>query len=404
MTSRQPATRNNLYLPAVAIVLALGIALRIYPSSSYKGVGFDEGFYQHYVSMLNAVGLIGYPKISASYLAYQRGLTFSVLPPMRFLYIFTSHLWSVTTHADPMTSLHDMSCLFTILTLPVSYLFARRLGGKWIALGVLALVCCAPTQIHMSQHAMVDGVFSFWALLCLWLLWENLQRPNHPGWLFAWGFALVCMVMTKENAFFAYVAMGAIVIANRWLRFGTVNARLLATMFLGPLLGVLALVALAGGFQQIIAIYQQSVSKNYTLPYAIATGDGPWHRYLSDILLISPVVLLLALGELFQLRRDNKGGWFLVLFITSSYLIMCNIKYGMNLRYTIMWDMPLRYLAVCQLYKLGSYFGARKNHVVLALVVALCLVELREYYIFFVQHDLYELSAMDMLHATNILK
>ena len=404
MTSRQPATHGILYFSMLVIVMAIGIGLRIYPSSAFNQRGFDENFYEHYVQTLNTVGLTGYPKIVAEYIEHQRQLSYSVLPPMRFLYIFVSHLWSVATGAEAIVALHHVACMFTIFTLLVSYFFARSLAGEWFGLGVLALMSFAPTQIHMSQHALVDGVFSFWALLCLWLLWENLQRHNHPGWLVAWGLALACMVMTKENAFFAYVAMGVIVIVNRWLRFGTVTPRLLATMFLGPLLGVLALVALAGGVHQIIETYQQSVSKNYTLAYAIATGDGPWHRYLSDLLLINPVVLLLALGELFQLRLDNKAGWFLTLFVAASYLIMCNIKYGMNLRYANMWDMPMQYLALCQLCRIGSFFGDRKNRIIVLLTIALCLIELREYNIFFVQHDLYELPTAKLLNAVNILK
>jgi len=405
MTSSQKgASDRTLHNSALILLMTLGITLRIYPSAMFTEVGFDENFYHRYVTMLNLVGVRGYPKIVAAYLAFQHQLTYSVLPPMRFLYIFASHIWSVTTRTDPMTSLHDVACMFTILTLFISYVFARRLGGKWIGLGMLALMCCAPTQIHMSQHALVDGFFAFWALLCLWLLWENLQRPDHPGLLAAFAASLACMVMTKENAFFAYVALCALVVANRWAGFGKVTPRLLAAMFLGPLLGVLTLVALAGGVHQIVETYQQSVSKNYTLAYAIATGDGPWQRYLSDMLLMSPVVFLLAAGELFHLRRDNKQGWYLTLFIAASYLIMCNIKYGMNLRYTNMWDMPVRYLAICQLSTISNFFGRRKNLALGLLLASVCVIELRQYWIYFVQHDLYELVTTDLLHAVNIIK
>ena len=404
MTSPQPATRQPLYWTLLVLVLSLGIAARVYHSSSLKLDGFDEKFYEHYVAMLNDTGLTGYPKIVAEYLEHQSKLDYSVLPPMRFLYIFAAHLCGAVTGAQPMDALKQVACLFTILTLGVSYLFARRLGGPWVALGVLALMCCSPTQIHMSQHAMVDGFFAFWALLCLWLLWENLQRANQTRWLVAFGLGLMLMVMTKENAFFAYVAMGTIVFANKWAGFGTVTPRLLVVMFIGPLLGVLALMTLAGGLHPFIETYHQSVSKNYTLAYAIKTGDGPWHRYLSDMLLMSPVVLLLALGELFHLRRDSKAGWYLTLFISASYLIMCNVKYGMNLRYTNMWDMPVRYMAFAQMTRLSGYSGSRKNLVLVLLLAGVCAIELRQYWIFFVQHDLYELVSAYLLHALNILK
>jgi len=66
--------------------------------------------------------------------------------------------------------------------------------------------------------------------------------------------------------------------------------------------------------------------------------------------------------------------------------------------------MPMHYLALCQLCRIGNFFGDRKNRIIVLLTIALCLVELREYNIFFVQHDLYELPTAKLLNAVNILK
>jgi len=68
-----------------------------------------------------------------------------------------------------------------------------------------------------------------------------------------------------------------------------------------------------------------------------------------------------------------------------------------------MWDMPLRYLA------LGCIAGVTRNLrrreiVVVAAVLVLCAIDLRQYYIFFVQHDLYELVTAGLLRALQILK
>ena len=49
------------------------------------------------------------------------------------------------------------------------------------------------------------------------------------------------------------------------------------------------------------------------------------------------------MGGVFRLGRENKAQIFLLCFVAFSYAVMCNVKYGMNLRYTNMWDMPLRY-------------------------------------------------------------
>jgi hypothetical protein len=142
------------------------------------------------------------------------------------------------------------------------------------------------------------------------------------------------LVLTKENSFFVWIA-----ISNCWLRFGTISRELVVAMILGPLFGVVVLIFVAGGIGTLFQCYLLSVGRNFTLRFAVSTGDGPWHRYLVDLLLVSPIVLILALGSVFRLNLTKKPELFLSIFFAASYLVMCNIKYGMNLRYANMWDM-----------------------------------------------------------------
>jgi 4-amino-4-deoxy-L-arabinose transferase-like glycosyltransferase len=256
----------------------------------------------------------------------------------------------------------------------------------------------------MSQHALVDGFFTFWALVVLWLLWENLR--SGPSWLLIAGYvaALGLLVLTKENAFFVWVAIVALICANHWLQFGRVTRELLIATVVGPLLGVVLLVFLSGGVETLLASYRLSVGKNYHLAYAILTGDGPWYRYLVDLLLVSPVILILAFGAIFKLDRMQKAEWFVVIFIVASYMVMCSIKYGMNLRYANMWDMPLRVLALTQLISLTARLPRHRHLVLGVTVAALCVLELRQYWILCVQYPLYELVPEGLLRALHILK
>ena len=161
---------------------------------------------------------------------------------MRFLYIFAAYLWHVLFGSEPMAALKYVASLFSILTLLLSTVFAWRMKGPACALAVAALMSFAPTQIHMSQHALVDGFFTFWALLSLWTLWENLRAPRNWLWLAIYVAALGLMVLTKENAFFVFVGLVAIIALNRWLQIGTVTRELLLATLLGPLLGAAMLV------------------------------------------------------------------------------------------------------------------------------------------------------------------
>ncbi len=416
------ALQRRLFLIGFGLILAAGIFLRLpaslfvlpdaplhalaalHPTPGYTGVGFDENLYRSYVNGVIQEGLWNYPDIVDRYIEIQKTLTGSILPPMRFLYIFCAFAWHQIFGTEALAALRNVASLFGILSLLLATAFAWRLKGPAWALGVAAMMAFAPTQLHMTQHALVDGFFAFWALFTLWMLWESLRESRNWRWLLLYLLGLCLMVITKENAAFVYFAVLVLIAANHWMRWGTVTRQLLACTLIGPLLGFVILVFLAGGLETLRTTYQLSVSKNYHLTYAIMTGDGPWHRYLVDLLLVSPVVLLLAIGTAFRLDRTQKPEVFLSLFIAASYLVMCNIKYGMNLRYANMWDMPLRFLALSQIVAWSGMVRRYRALLIAISVAAICAFEFRQYLVLCVQYPLYELVTEGLLRALHILK
>jgi Dolichyl-phosphate-mannose-protein mannosyltransferase len=407
------------------IVLAVGIFFRL-PQSAFSGdgnplhaleclhpipkytemgmLGADEDLYRRYIIDLVYHGLASYPVIVEHYIELQMKAPKALLPPTRFLYIFTSYVWHCCFGTDPIGSLDQVASCFSILTLIVSGIFACRLADRGTAISLVALMSCAPTQIHMSQHGMIDGFFTFWALLCLWTMWESLRAPGDWRWLVGYMVALVFLVITKENSFFVWVALCAIILTNKWLKFGVAGRNLVVATIVGPLLGLVILIFLAGGLDNLLTTYRLLVSKASQSPYAILTGDGPWYRYLVDLLLVSPLVLLLAFGTIFRLDRTKKPELYMAIFIAATYLVMCNVKYGMNLRYANMWDMPLRFLAFGQISVLAALVPRYRAWLTVILVGLVAGFELRQYYILAVQYPLYELITHDLLRALHLLK
>jgi 4-amino-4-deoxy-L-arabinose transferase-like glycosyltransferase len=88
----------------------------------------------------------------------------------------------------------------------------------------------------MSQHALVDGFIAFWALLTLWILWENLQSTPQVGLARGYTAALALLVLTKENSVFVWSAIFVTLITNRWLKIGTVTGELIIATALGSTL------------------------------------------------------------------------------------------------------------------------------------------------------------------------
>ena len=403
------------------LILAAGIFFRVCPSAAFTGVGFDEMLYRENILKVDKVGVFNYPLICQTFLEDQRHPeSITKLPPTRFVYIYTSWLWKrmqfgdaapanrrspgFADHDPILLSLHRVACLFSCLTLIASGGCVWRMFGLKALPAFLALMSCAPVQIHFAQHALIDGVFTFWAVMCLWMLWENLQHPNDGRWLAGYGLCLAFMVMTKENSAFVYIGLAGLIAVNRWAGFGKVTPKLLVVSVAGPLAALTVLVTLAGGMGPFVEIYRLLVSKAETLQYAVLTGDGPWYRYLVDILLVSPLILILAIGGVFTQLRNHRASVFLVAFVGFTYLVMCNVRYGMNLRYASIWDMPLRVMAAAQVTALSVRFGARQMLGLTLAIVALSAYELRQYWVFFMNFPLYELVSEGLLRAVKILK
>jgi hypothetical protein len=460
------------FWPLFLLIALLAFAIRSWDSASWRSTGPDELLYRRYVNLMDGGqqnyfvlqkagplrsyqevmkepqgpppmegrGIGAFPEIADLYLRTQaQPGTQCELPPSRFTYLYAAWLWKELRFGDippqsmaalgadsqikarpesyakdadhtdpPLRALHDVTFFFSLLLVILSGVVAWRMAGEAAALGVMLLVACDPLLIHLSQHAMIDGFFAFWALLCVWTTWENLRQPNHRWWLLAHAAAIAGMVLTKENAFFVYCALGVAVVANRWLRFGTVTPKFIGASVGGGALGVALLVAIFGGVGNLMGVYKTFTTQAQTLEYVKLVGDGPWHRYLMDMLAVSPFVVCLALGALFVLSGKRKELGFLFVFVAASYLVMCNLPYGINLRFASIWDFPLRLAAVLMIFELvrripkySALAGA-----VLVLVVGAC--EFRQYTILATSTDpklvLYEMDTKSLLRPQMMIK
>lgn len=393
------------YWALLLLIVAAGAFVRLYPSSGFKDRGFDEAIYMGYVKTLETRSVWDYDKLCETYVSLQTKEDLAILPPTRFLFIYTSHLWHVATGGgEPHRAIVQLSAFFTILSLLVTAGFAYHLGGARMSLATTALMSMAMNQIHQAQHAMIDGFFTFWCLLALWGLWASLQPGAKKGWLIAYGVGLAAMVMTKENSFFVVVAICGLLVANYWLKFGTTTKALLVTTVLGPAIAFAFLVSLSGGLDVFIKMYQVLVEKSKVLPYAVINGDGPWYRYLVDLMIITPIVTLLAIGRAFQVNRHDKALVFLLVFVGLTFVIMSSVKYGLNIRYGTIWDMPLRYIAVSQVALFADRTGRYGWLFMLLATIGLAAFELYQYFVFCVWFPSYALVGSELLRAVRIIK
>lgn len=381
-----------LHFALLATVVLFGIWLRFPDDKSRERKGADEGTYEFYVGRIETTGWLGWPQLIDRYITDLNQAKNPYLPPpTRWLFLISSSAVHRATGATALESVRWISFLSGVGLLVISVVFSGRLGGIKTALGVGALVATSPLLIHMSHRAMIDGFFAFWATVTLWGAWECLKAPTNRIWLACYGLGLVAMVLTKENAAFVFVAIVAILGLNRWLKIGVVSTPMWITTFFAPLIGVVILILAAGGISPLVTSYRMNVAKSVVLPYAIQTGDGPWHRYLLDFILVSPIVTVLSLAALGATCWKDPGKRYLVCFVAVTYALMCQVRYGMNMRYGAIWEFPMCWLAFAMLMNFAERIKRWQTTYVAASFVALvCASELWQYRVLFAGGNVYD--------------
>jgi 4-amino-4-deoxy-L-arabinose transferase-like glycosyltransferase len=401
----QPSSFRTPLLVALVLILAVGTWLRIPGEKHREWKGTDEGYYERYVTQLDETGLIGWPKLVAAYIERQTAEKYAFLPPTRLLFLGGAHLWRQISGTSPIEAVRAMAFASGVAMLLIGAVFAFRLSGLGASVGVSALAASSPLLIHLSHRALIDGFFAFWALVAVWGLWECLREPERRGWLVLYGSALAAMVLTKENAAFVFPALCGIIILNRWVRIGRVTPALLVVTVVAPLIASVLLVVAAGGVGPLVTAFRLNVEKSVILPYAIATGDGPWHRYFLDFLLVSPAVTILSVVALGGTSWASPAKRHLVIFLVISYALMAQVRYGMNMRYGAMWEVPMCWLA----FELVRTLWANVRHswrpTAVALTLTLvCTLELQSYYRLFVAGGIYDPVAGALIQPLRIFK
>ena len=114
---------------------------------------------------------------------------------------------------------------------------------------------------------------------------------------------------------------------------------------------------------------------------------------------------MLASAAALQTRSTSISGQaYLVTFSCLSYAVLALFPGGMNLRYIVMLDMPLRFLATVELFTLSRRWGRHRVVLLACAIIALCAYELRQHHILFVKGALYELVTEGLIHAQKIVR
>jgi 4-amino-4-deoxy-L-arabinose transferase-like glycosyltransferase len=404
----EQSAKRRLTTPSLillALILAAGIFLRIWPTAGFKLVGIDEHNYATYVEQTLKYGLTDYGHVIDDYITAQVKERDAVVPATRIGFIWPAAIVARITRLDSLYAVRTVSAASAILLLLATATIGLRFGGARQSLVVTALMAAAPLQIALAQRALGDEYFALWAVLSAWFFFECLQDRQARRWHIAFGFSFFMLVLTKENAAFVCAALLAVWI---WFSLGRItrpNYVLLIVTFIAGAAAVLVLASLLGGIGEWLTFYRMYGQKSARIPYVIQFQDGAWYRYLIDFTLLSPLIVALTFGRVFKIDKNDAPDLFWALFLGFSFIAMSCVPFGFSLRFAAYWDVPLRWLAASQLVILADRFSSRWRNAVLITAVALVLlVDLAQYHRFFVKAEIYDPVSSHLLRASKLVK
>jgi hypothetical protein len=396
--------KSPLFYWIVAALVLMGagyLRFHLLRNPEYE-LGFDEKVYVAYVERLEERGVGAYPTLFRDYIEQVTKGDQVFLPPSRAGFLLPAWLIVKFTQWDTYEVLRKISAAASWFFVVAGFLFARRWVTPRMSLAVLALLACAPLQIHLAQYAFIDSMAELWALVTVASAWECLRQSGRMAWAVIAGLGALALLLTKQElAVFVGIGLLGPLLLGKRLGLTTDRRPCMVALICGCGVGTLALILMAGSTSLLLSTFDIYFARMQTHPYAIATGDGPWHRYLLEYLLINPLVFLLAMAGIFRGRLLGATGKYWLLFTVVIYAVMCSVRNGMALRYTSIWDFPLALFAVAGIASLTTRLR-RPTLWAGALTGFVCLYGVWQYKIIF--FEMYDTDLRYMLQKVRILK
>ncbi len=386
--------RNKGFDPHVAVLAAILAAVFILIVPTIQDVIYrsrhDEGYYFKYASCIADNGISGFKVLAKDYIA---GPDHWIFPnPLRIGLTALSALWMRLIGRSYYTLSH-LSFVSYLLFIAFCYYFCRKLFDKEKAVLLSLLTAFSPLNMAMSRRALSESVTTLFLGLAIWLFLDMMHNDRSPLKKVIFTLVFSYSILVKETncllaaPFIVYMA----VYKSHFKRELKISDILSVSVYPALIAGSIYILVF-GSLSDVLRIVNITFSSAKLNPFSIRYGGGPWFRYIMDFMLLSPWVAIFAIGYVFYLitnlnKADGREIYFLVVLITLFPIF--NI-FGKNVRYVMIFDLPLRLFFILMLYKLAAFKSDRTRFIVICVLVSfICVSDFLTYNDFFVSKGLY---------------
>jgi hypothetical protein len=410
-TTGTPWWRNRtLQLAALALLVCLGVTLRVVSLDGVVRRTPDEHAYTEAAKVLLAQGAAAMPVLVARVAEDTR----TAANPVRAGYLFLfADAMRLTGRADERAGA-ELACAASIVSVLLLALLAWRRFSPTVALAATLLYAVSPAALMTARRAWEEAVAEAVALLLILVASEITAGSRHPAWAFVFAATGAFAITIKQTTTISFALCAVWVLVVLMSRRERRN-----TLFFAGLCAVASLAAvgwlahLLGGWHHFTALLSNNTNSLEDNAYSIEYETGsPWSLTQAFAIVSTPTLLLalLALGYAVDPRHPTTVQRRIVLAllgISAVFLALVTVlPHHINLRYLAPLFAPAALLAgVGMSLVIGLIERVRPGQsglmsgLAVAILVAAAALDYTHFRTEFAQPDVQDLSLRMVLAA-----
>ena len=310
MIAEAPSSQTRLGCTAIAVLLCLGIGLRVANLNNVAGRSPDETNYTRQANTLLQEGSAGLQRLAAE---YQRDPAARIAgPPTRAGYLWLLAATMRLTGKTDESAGVALSCAASIGSLFLLTLIGIRFFPLWATLFALLSLAVSPAELELARRAWTDALAGFLGLALIYVSGEITRDSARRVWHWLFVFIGSLGIVGKE---FGPVVFGLCAVWVLWVmliqRKDFRNGlAVMAAGLVGTAASVVWLAYSIGGFSVLAQTVTNWRAAHLANAYALEYQSGPGHFLLQAFYVISPAAALFCLIGLAAalFARHKLGG------------------------------------------------------------------------------------------------
>jgi tetratricopeptide (TPR) repeat protein len=387
---------NNQLAAMIILIAGILIFLQL-PKESEYSTHADESNYYRQGKLLVDSGFGGFHKIATDFIT-DASLHDTPNPLRIGASVFVSLFIRVN---NSMRAISVFCMLCYLLLLAGTFVFVNRYWGALWALITMLFIAVSPLEIALARRALMDmpsSAFSALACFCFWPMVTAGKKKYIAGFTVLFLIA----ISIRETAVLLFPFFLIVLCYMKWKNHTPLSiAAILFAAGAAPFIMALTYLLVYGSHNLIDFLQIMREPSHYNSLWA----RGPWFQPVIDYVMLSPFIMALAVAFAgYQLLKGNIEPPTAFMLSLGIYVLLSYVPLPKNVRYCLLLDVPLRFMAAGFLVQLYIMLRNKVFVWIVPVLFSLLLVaDMRSFYAYFRNYCVYDTISFNLLESNHIL-